>query len=66
MPKDLISDIKQGSVEISNQLIDLDDLETAYQRELDKQLLQQSGSSDTESEGSDSGEAVEGEEFGGF
>lgn len=66
MPKDLISDIKQGSVEISNQLIDLDDLETAYQRELDKQLLQQSGSSDTESEGGDSGEAVEGEEFGGF
>ena len=66
MPKDLISDIKQGSVEISNQLIDLDDLETAYQRELDKQLLQQSGSSDSESEGGDSGEAVEGEEFGGF
>ena len=66
MPKDLISDIKQGSVEISNQLIDLDDLETAYQRELDKQLLQQSASSDTESEGGDSGEAVEGEEFGGF
>lgn len=66
MPKDLISDIKQGSVEISNQLIDLDDLETAYQRELDKQLLQQSGSSDTESGGGDSGEAVEGEEFGGF
>lgn len=66
MPKDLISDIKQGSVEISNQLIDLDDLETAYQRELDKQLLQQSGSSETESEGGDSGEAVEGEEFGGF
>jgi hypothetical protein len=66
MPKDLISDIKQGSVEISNQLIDLDDLETAYQREIDKQLLQQSGSSDSESEGGDSGEAVEGEEFGGF
>ena len=66
IPKDLISDIKQGSVEISNQLIDLDDLETAYQRELDKQLLQQSGGDETDSGGDTGGEAVEGEEFGGF
>jgi len=65
IPKDLISDIKQGSVEISNQLIDLDDLETAYQRELDKQLLQQSGGDETESD-AEGGEAVEGEEFSGF
>lgn len=66
IPKDLISDIKQGSVEISNQLIDLDDLETAYQRELDKQLLQQSGADETDTGGDVDGEAVEGEEFGGF
>ena len=66
IPKDLISDIKQGSVEISNQLIDLDDLEMAYQRELDKQLLQQSSGDETDSGGDTGGEAVEGEEFGGF
>lgn len=65
MPKDLISDIKQGSVEISNQLIDLDDLETAYQRELDKQMIQQSGTKEGDA-AAESGEATEGEDFGGF
>ncbi len=61
LPKELISDIKQGSVEIANQLVDLQDLDMAYQRELDKQLLQ---SNPSESESAET--PTEGEDFGGF
>ena len=40
MPKSLISDIKTGSVELEDQDIDLEDLDSAYEQDLDKQEYQ--------------------------
>ena len=40
MPKSLISDIKTGSVELEDQDIDLEDLDQAYEQDLDKQEYQ--------------------------
>jgi len=37
MPKTLLSDIRTGSIELENQEIDLKDLDTAYQEDLDRQ-----------------------------
>lgn len=37
MPKELLSDIRTGSIELADQTIDLDDLDSAYQEDLDKQ-----------------------------
>ena len=37
MPKDLITDIRTGSVEIEDQNIDLGDLDSAYEQDLDKE-----------------------------
>lgn len=36
MPKDLMSDIRQGSVELEGQDIDLEDLDAAYEQDLDQ------------------------------
>ena len=36
MPKSLISDIRTGSLELEDQNIDLEDLDTAYEEDLDK------------------------------
>lgn len=36
MPKSLISDIRTGSLELEDQSIDLEDLDTAYEEDLDK------------------------------
>lgn len=36
MPKDLMSDIREGSVELEDQSIDLEDLDLAYEEDLDK------------------------------
>jgi hypothetical protein len=41
MPKSLISDIRTGSVELEDQDIDLQDLDDAYEQDLDKQEYQQ-------------------------
>jgi hypothetical protein len=40
MPKSLMSDIKTGSIELEDQEIDLADLDSAYEQDLDKQELQ--------------------------
>ena len=40
MPKDLISDIKTGSIELEDQEIDLGDLDNAYEQDLDQQQTQ--------------------------
>ena len=37
MPKALMSDIKTGSIEMEDQDIDLDDLDQAYEQDLDKE-----------------------------
>ena len=40
MPKSLMSDIRTGSVELEDEEIDLEDLDQAYEQDLDKQELQ--------------------------
>jgi hypothetical protein len=41
MPKDLITDIQTGSTELEGQDIDLDDLNLAYEQDLDKEGTEQ-------------------------
>lgn len=36
MPKELMNDIREGSVELADQLVDLEDLDDAYSEDLDK------------------------------
>lgn len=36
IPKDLMDDIKEGSIDLAEQTIDLEDIETAYDEDLDK------------------------------
>ena len=43
MPKALMNDIRTGSVEMEDQEIDLDDLDQAYEKDLDKQENQSEG-----------------------
>lgn len=43
MPKALMSDIKTGSIEMEDQDIDLDELDQAYEQDLDKGGLQDEG-----------------------
>jgi hypothetical protein len=40
MPKALISDIRTGSIELEDQEIDLEDLDSAYQEDLDGEQYQ--------------------------
>ena len=40
MPKALMSDIRTGSIELEDQEIDLQDLDDAYEQDLDKEELQ--------------------------
>lgn len=40
MPKDLIADIREGSVELEDQSIDLEDLDLAYEQDLDQDAEQ--------------------------
>jgi len=42
MPKDLMSDIRTGSIELEDQTIDLEDLDSAYEEDLDHQELKTS------------------------
>lgn len=37
MPKDLMNDIREGSIDLAGQTIDLEELDTAYEDDLDKQ-----------------------------
>lgn len=41
MPKELMNDIKEGSIDLADQTIDLDDLDEAYDEDLDKENTQQ-------------------------
>ena len=40
MPKNLMNDIRTGSVELEDQEIDLQDLDDAYEQDLDQEQLQ--------------------------
>lgn len=41
VPKELMNEIKEGSIDLADQTIDLDDIETAYEDDLDKENSQQ-------------------------
>lgn len=43
VPKDLMNEIKEGSIDLADQTIDLDDIENAYEDDLDKENTQQEG-----------------------
>jgi len=47
MPKALISDIRTGSIELEDQDIDLEDLDSAYQEDLDGEQYQNDQSAET-------------------
>jgi len=40
MPKALMNDIRTGSIEMEDQDIDLDELDAAYEEDLDKESIQ--------------------------
>ena len=40
MPKALMNDIRTGSIEMADQDIDLDELDAAYEEDLDKEAIQ--------------------------
>lgn len=40
MPKSLMTDIRTGSIEMEDQIIDLEDLDSAYEEDLDKEEFQ--------------------------
>jgi hypothetical protein len=52
MPKELMNDIREGSIELAGKDIDLDDLDSAYDDDLDKQ---ESGEEDGAEQGQDMG-----------
>jgi hypothetical protein len=43
MPKHLMNDIKTGSVELEDQTIDLEELDKAYEEDLDQEQYQDAG-----------------------
>lgn len=48
MPKDLMDDIREGSIDLAGQTIDLEELDTAYEDDLDKESTQ--GQEDNQAE----------------
>jgi hypothetical protein len=49
MPKNLMSDIRTGSIEMEDQDIDLEELDSAYEQDLDKQEFKQDDQADQQS-----------------
>lgn len=43
IPKSLMNEIKEGSIDLADQTIDLDEIENAYEDDLDKENAQQEG-----------------------
>jgi hypothetical protein len=61
MPKQLMSEIKQGSVELEGEKLDIDEIETAYEEGMDEDELQgDTASEDTGNEGAAPGAAPAG------
>ena len=46
IPKNLMNEMKEGSIDLADQTIDLDDIESAYEDDLDKEGTQQESSAD--------------------
>lgn len=44
IPKELMNEIKEGSIDLADQTIDLEEIENAYEDDLDKENTQQEGS----------------------
>ena len=51
IPKDLMNDIREGSVDIAEQTIDLDDLEEAYAKDYDTEGMMETGQEEQGTEG---------------
>jgi hypothetical protein len=60
MPKDLMNDIREGSIDLAGQTIDLEELDTAYDDDLDKE------SSQAGEEQANSQAAAMGQDMGGL
>jgi hypothetical protein len=58
MPKDLMDDIREGSIDLAGQTIDLEELDTAYEDDLDKESTQ--GQEDNQAEFDQQGNAQQG------
>jgi hypothetical protein len=56
IPKELMNEIKEGSIDLADQTIDLDDIDQAYEDDLDKENTQQ----DPSAEGEESEDAMGG------
>ena len=48
IPLDLMDDIKEGSIDLADQTIDLEDLDSAYDEDLDKEGMQQEGAEENQ------------------
>jgi hypothetical protein len=46
IPKNLMNEMKEGSIDLADQTIDLDDIESAYEDDLDKEGTQQESSTE--------------------
>jgi hypothetical protein len=46
IPRDLMDDIKEGSIDLSDQTIDLEEIDDAYDEDLDQQDTQEGQGSD--------------------
>jgi hypothetical protein len=51
MPKELMNDVKEGSIDLADQTIDLEDLDEAYAEDLDKSKDKNSGEEQAQSPG---------------
>lgn len=58
VPKDLMNEIKEGSIDLADQTIDLEDIDEAYEDDLDKQSTQQEDGQDMNSETPAAGEEL--------
>jgi hypothetical protein len=55
IPKDLMNEIKEGSIDLADQTIDLDDIESAYEDDLDKENTQNEGEAPQDQQSPDMG-----------
>lgn len=55
MPKELMNDIREGSIDLAGQTIDLDELDTAYEDDLDKEGSEDSNQEQSQQMGPDLG-----------
>jgi len=63
MPKDLIADIRSGSIELEGQEIDLEDLDLSYEEDLEDDAVVDNDAEEVEAEAQDQEEADEEDPF---